>query len=287
MTWTNYHSHSYFCDGKFPPEEHIKEAIKQGLIAYGVSTHCPVPFPSTWNMKMDEVPQYVKEVREAQEKYKDQIQVYLGMEVDYIPDVVGCSSDFIRAAKLDYTVGSIHYVDQFDDGKHWEIDGPHNIFLAGLEQIFNNNPQAAVERYFELTRKMVEEDCPDVVGHLDKIKMQSEDGVLFNEQQQWYKKAIEATLETIASANVIVEVNTRGIYKKATTTPYPSPWVLEKMLDMQIPISLNADSHVPNEITKEFAPTAQLLEEIGFKQIHILYNGEWQPVAFDRNGLKP
>ncbi|GAA4836581.1 histidinol-phosphatase [Algivirga pacifica] len=286
MSWTNYHTHSYFCDGKFAPEEHVKEAVKQGLYAYGVSTHSPVPFDSSWNMKMEEVPRYVKEVRQAAEAYKNDIQVYLGMEVDYIPNIVGCSSDFIQKAELDYTVGSIHYVDQFPNGKPWEIDGPHQLFLDGLSTIFHNDIRAAVERYYELTRHMIQYDCPDVIGHLDKIKMQNEDGNLFSEDEGWYRDAVEETLEVIAQSSAIVEVNTRGLYKKATDTPYPSPWILEKILEKNIPICLNADSHIPTEITKGFSEAAHILKEIGFNQLHILYNGEWQGVDFDTKGLK-
>lgn len=285
MSWTNYHSHSYYCDGKYAPEKHVEEAVNQGLIAYGVSTHSPVPFDSTWNMKMDKVQEYVKEVRDAQEKFKAQIQVYLGMEVDYIPDVVGCSSDFIKAANLDYSVGSVHYVDQFNNGTPWEIDGAHKLFLDGLAEIFDNDAQKAVERFFELNRMMVENDCPDVVGHLDKIKMQNEGGELFSEESNWYKTALLTTLETIASAKTIVEVNTRGLYKKATTEPYPSIWALKHIKDMNIPICINSDSHVPNEITKEFETTAELLSSLGFKELHILYNNEWQPLPFDKNGV--
>ena len=41
---TNYHSHCSFCDGKAPMEEFIKEAIRQGFSAYGISSHAPLPF---------------------------------------------------------------------------------------------------------------------------------------------------------------------------------------------------------------------------------------------------
>ncbi len=41
---TNYHSHCSFCDGKAPMEEFIREAIRQGFTAYGVSSHAPLPF---------------------------------------------------------------------------------------------------------------------------------------------------------------------------------------------------------------------------------------------------
>ena len=45
---------------------------------------------------------------------------------------------------------------------------------------------------------MVQDDPPDIVGHLDKIKIQSEDGQLFNEQSDWYQQAVSETLDVIA-----------------------------------------------------------------------------------------
>ena len=63
---------------------------------------------------------------------------------------------------------------------------------------------------------MVETECPDVVGHLDKIKMQNVNGKFFKEEEKWYQEAVIKTLKTIAEKGVIVEVNTRGVYKKAT-----------------------------------------------------------------------
>lgn len=285
MSWTNYHSHSYYCDGKFEPEAHVQAAIQQGMPAFGFSSHSPVRFPSSWNMPLDRFQDYLEVTRALKQKYADQIQLYVGLEVDFIPGVISCQTDYIQAAQLDHTIGSIHYVDQFEDGKHWEVDGRHQVFLEGLEKIFQGNIEAAVRRYFELTREMVGA-CPGiVVGHLDKIKMQNEDGVLFSEKSDWYREEVAKTLEVIASTGHIVEVNTRGLYKKAVDTTYPSPWILEKIRDMGIPIMLNSDSHTPDEIVGRFEETAKLLLQLGFTEQMALWEGEWRAFHFSEKGL--
>jgi histidinol-phosphatase (PHP family) len=51
MSWTNYHSHCHYCDGKYEPEKYIESALQQGLLAYGFSSHTPLPFETTWAMK--------------------------------------------------------------------------------------------------------------------------------------------------------------------------------------------------------------------------------------------
>lgn len=286
MPWTNYHSHSHYCDGKSPLEDHVKAAIRAGMYAFGFSSHSPVRFSSSWNMPLERLDEYLKEARALKEKYKDQIQLYVGLELDFIPNIISSETDYIQAAKLDHIVGSIHYVDHYADGRPWEVDGRHQPFLVGLKEIFDGDIEAAVRRYFELTREMVE-TCPGIiVGHLDKIKMQNEGGALFSEASDWYIEEVEKTLEVIAQKGLIVEVNTRGIYKKKADTTYPSPWILKRIQEKGIPIMLNSDSHTPDELTGRFEETAKLLLELGFTELMALWEGEWQAFGFDEKGLR-
>jgi len=254
---------------------YVEAAAKQKMLAYGYSSHAPVPFPCKWCMKLDRLAEYVAGVRKIQEQWKEQIEIYCGLEVDYIPNIIGPSTDYIKEAGLDYHIGSIHFIDAFDDGTPWEIDGLHSIFKDGLQRIFKNDLQAALERYYALTREMVVEDCPDVVGHLDKIKIQNRS--LFSEDADWYRKAVMQTLEEIAAKGVIMEVNTRGLYKKRVLETYPSRWILIEAKQMGIPIMLNSDSHHPREITGEFERAAEVIRSAGYKEVQVLLKQEWQP----------
>ncbi|WNJ20563.1 histidinol-phosphatase [Pontibacter sp. G13] len=286
MSWTNYHSHSHYCDGKLSPEAHIQSAIERGFAAFGCSSHSPVAFPSTWNMNPEDAPKYAAEIRSLRDQYQDQIEIYVGMEVDFIPGVTGPSDPLIAAQNLDYSVGSIHYVDAFPDGTPWEIDGPHVLFVRGVEEIFGGNARAAVERYYELTRMMVEQDPPSMIGHLDKIKIQDESGKLFDTGSDWYQAEVRKTLDVIAQSGIPVEVNTRGMYKGLTTEPYPGRWILTEMYQRNIPVVLNSDSHRPQEIDGHFSEAAALLLEIGYRELQVLLGGTWQSVPFDASGLK-
>ncbi|MEL7533318.1 MAG: histidinol-phosphatase [Bacteroidota bacterium] len=285
MSWTNYHSHSHFCDGKEAPETHVKQAIAHGMPAFGFSTHAPVPFKTSWAMPAERLTEYVTETRRLQELYKAEIELYVGLEIDYIPALVGPSSPELLAADLDYCVGSVHYVNAFADGQPWEIDGPHTVFLRGLQEIFEGDVRAAITQYYALTQEMIEIDCPDVVGHIDKIKMQSENNQLFDTQSEWYKALVLATLEVARDADVIVEINTRGLYKKRDGGTYPSPWIMEAMADMGIRTCLNSDSHHPNDLITGFEETAAILQKAGHKALWALKEAEWQAFGFDTNGL--
>ena len=285
MSWTNFHSHSHYCDGKFEIRAHIESALNRGFVAWGCSSHMPVSFPTHWNMQASRLPDYLTEVVALKAEYADRIQLYCGLEMDFIPGKVGSFHEYFRDVKLDYRIGSIHFVDAFEDGRPLEIDGPHSVFLDGLHNVFHGDVQSLVRRYFALTRQMIREDRPDVVGHLDKIKMQSEDGRLFSETDDWYREEMMHTLDVIAEAGVITEVNTRGIYKKVVTETYPSRWVLEIMQARKLPIMLNSDSHHPDEVDGNFAETAAMLRALGFTSLWVLWNGRWTAVPFSSEGI--
>jgi histidinol-phosphatase (PHP family) len=228
----------------------------------------------------------LQEIRRLKAQYEGKIALYLGLEMDFIPGVVSNQSTHIASAGLDFTIGSIHYTGTFSNGVHCEVDGPHQVFLRGVQELFAGDVKAMVKAYFALTRQMIQTSPPDVVGHLDKIKMQAEEGNLFSEHSPWYQEEIAQTLEAIARQNLRVEVNTRGIYKKKVLETYPSPWILERMHQMDIPVVLSSDNHLPEEMDALFPETLSLLQKIGFQTVDVLYQGKWQPVAFHAKGLE-
>src|SRR5690242_18712824 len=119
--WANFHMHSHYCDGKGALPEYVAAARAQGMPAIGFSSHAPVPFDCVWCMKAGRLDEYLSEVKSLQSATRD-IELYRGLEVDFIPNVIS-PRDF--APRLDYTVGSVHFIDAFDDGRPWEIDGLH------------------------------------------------------------------------------------------------------------------------------------------------------------------
>ncbi len=281
--WANFHSHSRFCDGAGNLSDYADKAVEDKLMSIGFSSHAPVPFACKWCMKEENFAEYLREADKVKQNYPS-LQIYKGLEVDYVPGKVSVQ-DFND--KLDYTVGSIHFTDQFQDGRRWEIDGSPLVFQEGLDKIFSGNIKDAVVRYFELTREMIDKACPSVIGHLDKIKIQNPAGKYFSEADHWYQEQVIKTLDLITQAQVIVEVNTRGLYQKKSTTPYPSPWILELMRSRHIPITLSSDAHRPSDLTNQFEETATLLFTLGFRKISILLDGTWKPVNLTPHGLEP
>jgi histidinol-phosphatase (PHP family) len=278
--WSNFHTHSYYCDGKGAPEDYLLSARQSNLNFIGFSSHAPVSFPCKWTMKNEELQNYLQEIESLKTIYPD-IEIYKGLEVDFIPGIIS-PRDF--KSVLDYTIGSIHFVDDFA-GTPWEIDNSLAIFKEGLEKIFHNDIRAAITRYLQLTREMVASEAPDIAGHIDKIKIHNTPDPLFDESEKWYRDEMDKTLKAIREADVILEVNTRGLYKKKAVTTYPSPWVLERAYDLKIPITISSDAHHPEDIIREFQPSAAMLKDIGFKNLSILKSGIWKQVPFTEHGI--
>lgn len=277
--WSNFHTHSHYCDGKGPIAEYIQAAVKYDVAYLGFSSHAPLPFACQWCMQGERLPGYLAEIESAKEVYP-QIQLYKGLEVDFIPGIV---SPQTFSDELDYTVGSVHFVEQFD-GNGWEIDNTTEVFREGLEKIFHNDIRAAVTRYLELTRDMLSTAPPDILGHLDKMKVNAT-VFRFDERDGWYRDEINATIKSIVDANTIVEVNTRGQYKNKSVTPYPSPWILEKLHERKVRVTISSDAHHPQDLIREFDAARQLLLDIGFTHTSVLKDGTWTQLPLDKYGI--
>jgi histidinol-phosphatase (PHP family) len=235
-------------------------------------------------MQPDRLSDYVAEIRGLAQDHTDSIELPLSLEVDYIPGVMGPHSAHVRSCGLDYVIGSVHFVDVLPDGTGWEIDGSSTVFRHGLEHLFGGDIRAAVSRYFAITRQMLAEDRPDVVGHIDKIKMQNTDFGLFDPAARWYRDELAQTLEAVAGSGCIMEVNTRGLYRGRTAFPYPGPWALRMARRLHVPVHLSSDAHRPDEITAEFGTAARMLMAAGYTECRIFLHGRWQDVQITHNG---
>jgi len=284
MKLTNYHSHTNYCDGAAPPVDYIESAIKAGLFAYGFSSHAPIPYPNKWTMEFESLSRYIEEINNLKSLYWEDIQIYMGLEIDYIPEATSPGSDFIKSLDLDYTIGAVHFVDFFDDGMPWSVDGSYSEFLKGHDLIFKGDIKAIISRYYELIRLLTMQN-PDIIAHLDKIKIHNRGSRFFDESSKIYRNEVEQTLDVIQEIGCIVEVNTRGFYQNKTDDFYPSNWIIKRLIERQIPITLNSDCHHPDEVNAGFNTAIVLLSSFGLKTIRVFIDSKWQDCEFNSNGI--
>ncbi len=265
----NFHTHCEYDDGMEPLEDYVVSAIDKGLKSLGFTCHQPLPFENAWSLPGKHYAEYLAEVRRLQEEYTGQIEIYLGLEADYIPGYSDRFHQMLEDDGLDYVIGSVHLVmkpGSKDAADLASIDGPREDFIRGIDTLYEGNARPLVEAYYDQQREMVATQRPHVIGHLDKISMQNK-GELFNEQSKWYKDAVDYLLDTIAAQGTIVELNTRGVYTGKTNAFFPEREVVEKCFERGIPMMVNTDAHHPDQVDAHFDEATDLLKDVGYSEI--------------------
>ena len=275
MLKTNFHQHSLFSDGYENPEAYAAKALELGLTTIGFSEHSPLPFDNPFSLKEENIDDYIKTIDGLKEKYKGKLTIYRALEMDFIP---GISTDFSywkNRCKTDYLIGSVHLVKPEGFDELWFTDGPdYQIYDEGIQKYFGGDIKKAVRTFYRQTNQMIESQDFDIVGHVDKIKMHNR-GRYFSEDEKWYQNLIDETLELIKQKELIVEVNTRGLYKKRSDSLFPDGYALQKVQQLGIPVLISSDAHHPDDMNQLFDYAQKRLINFGFRELMFLEDGKW------------
>lgn len=272
----NFHQHTLFSDGKETPEKYAEKAIELGMSAIGFSEHSPLPFSNPFSLKEENIELYIRQTEEVKIKYKDQLKIYRALEMDFVP---GMSEDFDywrKRCKVDYLIGSIHLVKSEGFEKLWFTDGPdYRTYDKGIQDFFGGDVKKAVKQFYNQTNAMIETQKFEILGHFDKIKMHNRNR-FFTDKEKWYRNLIDETVELIKQKALIVEINTRGLYKKRSDELFPEGYALQRVKEMGIPVILSSDAHQPSELTMLFEETISKLIGVGFNEVMSFNHGNWQ-----------
>jgi histidinol-phosphatase (PHP family) len=270
------HMHGSYSDGRGTLREFIESAIEKGFSTIGISDHSPVPLENCWSMKLSDLGSYVDEMKKLQKEYHADIDVLLGVELDYIHGLDVKKYIDYKSRGFDYFIGSVHYVYSEILGGHHEVDGPAESFRFLIEKGFGGNADALVQSYYNNVRKMIEEYSPTVIGHIDLIKKNNGSGEYFNENSDFYIDEVNRTLEVVKKHGALLEINTGAISRGYTKIPYPSEYILKKCLEKGIGITLNSDAHEPSNVGYKFMDMIDMAKEIGFEEIYFYNKGYWK-----------
>lgn len=275
MNLTNYHSHCSFCDGRAPFEEFVKEAISQGFYSYGVSSHAPLPFPTQWTMEWEQMEAYLDEFKNLRSKYADEIELYVGLEIDYLNEESNPSVARFTELPLDYRIGSVHLL--YDAaGEVVDIDCSPAVFKERVDRHFNGDVLRVVRMYFDRLFRMVELGGFDILGHADKMHYNAScyhPGLL---DEPWYEALMKDYFSLVASRGYLVEINTKAYDSLGTFYPNSRYW--ELMKEYQIKILVNSDAHYPERINAGRIEALRLLQAKGFATVAELHQGSWREV---------
>ena len=117
----NLHTHTTRCHhAQGADEEFVLKAIKRGYDLIGFSDHAPYIFPegheSNFRMEIEAAQDYVDSINFLKMKYADQIEIQLGFEVEWYPDLIEKELEFLKTFNYDYLILGQHFTDnEYDE----------------------------------------------------------------------------------------------------------------------------------------------------------------------------
>lgn len=254
MIITNFHTHTTYCDGKDTPEEMVKAAIDKGFTALGFSSHSFYEPTKDYTMSLENEPQYFNEIKLLQEKYKEKIEIFCGIEQDYFSPP--------KRFDYDYSIGSVHCIEK--NGVSITVDESAKILNAFLDRYYGGDYDALAKEYFELVGDVLNKTGADIIGHIDLITKYNE-----KEKRTLSKKffdCAEEAVKKLAPEGKPFEINTGAIARGYRSTPYPSPEILEMIKGEGGKIIFSSDCHNKDFIDCYYKEAEILAKSIGFTE---------------------
>ena len=245
-TRVDLHNHTTRCNhAEGTVDEYIQKAIELGIDIYGFSEHAPMDFDEKYRLPFCDMQAYTNDILSAKERYKNEIEILLGYEVDWLQ---GHIDKRVLEAKVDYLIGSVHFIDK------WGFDNPE--FIGGWKE---KDIDEIWKAYFEATEAMAKSGKFDIVGHLDLIK------VFKYMPKKEIRLLAKDALHAIKKSNMVIEINTAGL-RKPIGEMYPSVALLEETYALGIPITFSSDAHAVEHIGAGYDLATTLAKEIGYTQ---------------------
>lgn len=275
---TNYHCHTVFCDGRVGMETMIRFAIAKRFTSLGFSSHAPLPFQTPWTMNKSDMSDYFAEFRRFRNKYKDKIDLYLGLEIDYLNDKDNPSNEYFRDLPLDFRIGSVHLLPDINENIV-DIDCSVQRFHNLVNRNFNNNINLVIRLYFYNSIHMVKSGGFDIVGHCDKMLYNVERVCPGKTSEEWVNQLLNNYLKLIAEKGYMVEINTKRYLEQKVFSPNEKYFTT--LYDLGIPVLVNSDAHYPDKINDGRKEALSALKEAGYTTVRQLDNGKWVDVAIE------
>lgn len=219
----NYHTHTSRCGHAVGlDEEYVLKAIELGIKRLGFSDHIFFPGILQPRVRMNEgeVENYLSSINHLKEKYKDQIEIKVGFEVEYLPMFMGRYIDLLKSKKVDYLLLGQHF-GQFD----MEIKPYYEDVI----------------KYALDVKEAVELGVFTYVAHPDHFLL----GV--DKWNDECEKAARIIFEACEKTNTPIEINILGIRQHR---PYPSKDLFKLSKQYKLKYVLGVDAHNPNDFNQ-------------------------------------
>lgn len=260
MEFRDFHVHLE--NGPFSLEwmqKFIEVGKKRNVIEIGFSEHghrfkesvgllASDGFRGEWTQKdaTESIDEYIKSVERAK---KSGLPVKLGIELDYVPEYEDEIRKFASSYPFDYVIGSVHWLGDFG------FDHPL------LENIWKNSDvNKLCHDYFSVLTMAVKSGIFDFIAHPDVIK------VFGYRASEDMAPVYEEFAKTAKTADICMEVSTAGL-RKPVGEIYPSPEIMSFFKKYDIPIIINSDAHLPEDVGRDFDKALEFVKSFGYNKL--------------------
>jgi len=198
------------------------------------------------------------EIDRLRERNPD-LRIRAGIELDNDPIHSAAGRKWIEKHwdKLDFVLGSVHFLDRDDQ--------MFDSVPDGAEQFEGHDVDAIYADYLRRVREMAATGLIDCLAHLDLIKIHghrpgAEIGAIVNE-----------TLDIIRARNLAIELSTAG-WRKPVNELYPSDRIIELAIEKGIPFTIASDAHSHAQLGDNYPRLGQKMAAFGVHQICIFEN---------------
>lgn len=253
MILKDYHMHTCYCDGKNTAEEMVQAAIAAGLTEMGISEHSHTAFDDTYCLSEEATHKFRQEMQNLREKYKDQIPIRIGLEMDRWSDA--------DLSGFDYAIGSMHYIRVPDRPGitppkscfPWEENGQRYVYIsvdetpqilrAAADAYFAGDAVSMAEMYFEEVADVAHATGCAIIGHFDLITKFNEQDPFFDTGDPRYIAAWKKVVDKLLPYDIPFEINTGAMSKGYRSSPYPARDIREYIRAHGGRFILSSDSH--------------------------------------------
>lgn len=253
---SDYHIHtSYSSDSSEEPENIIKHALELGLDEICFTDHIDLDYPETEEYEnpafVFDTEAYYKELSFMQDKYFEQINIKIGVELGLMPYLAARNEAVATSVPFDFIIGSTHQI----DGR----DPYYPEFWAG------RSCEEVVAEYFEKTLENVRSFTNyDIYGHLDYITRYAPDKSYHFDYRK-HSEIIDCILKEIIYTGHGIEINTSPLNKGLSRTN-PCMEIVKRYRELggEI-ITIGSDAHIASNVGGHFDVARDILLSCGFK----------------------
>ncbi|KAL9001508.1 MAG: hypothetical protein Q9169_000083 [Polycauliona sp. 2 TL-2023] len=274
----SHHSHSgEFCaHAQDRLEDVVKGAIAKKMQVLALTEHMPreqqdlypEELAGSYSEKvlLDTFRRYYDEAHRLQHAYKPNIDILIGMEVDWIrPSSKVYIEELFAEFPLELFIGSVHHVHCVP------IDYSTTLFNEARGLSGGSN-ERLFEDYFDLQYEMLVALKPPIVGHFDLIRLKSDDPDTNFAFMEGVRHRISRNLTFIADYGGILELNSAAL-RKGLKEPYPNAEISKEFLGLGGGFTISDDSHGIDQIGCRYRDLLSFAKKIGILQITYFEKG--------------